>query len=261
MTLVRLWRDVRSRRDLLQNLVRRDLVERYQRSWRGIILALAWPALATAVFTLLFSRLVPRGGMYPLHVFVGFLAFDWFARTAALSTDVLRGHASLIGRVPFPIVIVPVATCIATAVHFAVGLLFAIVANVLFGTGAHATLALVPILVLVQLAWNVGCALLLSVAGVLFRDFAQLVALGTGLLFYATPIFYSPDIVPWPAVREALGWNPLYVAIESLRVTILDGRAPPLGPSAYGFACAAIALCAGTALFERSRYSVVERLG
>jgi ABC-type polysaccharide/polyol phosphate export permease len=46
-------------RELLRNLVRRDLVERYQRSPVGILLSLAVPIVATVVLSLFFHGLMP----------------------------------------------------------------------------------------------------------------------------------------------------------------------------------------------------------
>jgi lipopolysaccharide transport system permease protein len=249
--------------ELLRNLVRRDLVERYQRSPLGIVLSLAVPALATVVLTLFFRGLMPGHGReeYALRVFVGYVAFDYFTRALSIAAQTLRGHAALIGKVAFPLELLPLSACVSVLIQLALGLLLFVVANALVGTGVHAVVVWLPLLALLLAVLTAGLALLCATAGVLLRDFAHLLPVALTLLFYVTPIFYSPAIVTDELARELLWWNPLAHAIDGMRRVGVDGTAPQLAGTAYLAACALAAAAAGYATFDRLRHTVVEELG
>lgn len=256
-------REVLRYRDMLRNLVRRDLVVRYQRSALGVLLALGVPILATIVFTALFARLMPERdpAHYPFLVFVGYMAWDYFARSVSISVDVLRGHASLIGRVAFPLAVLPFSVCIAVAVQLGLGLALGTAANAVWGSGVHTSLLSVPLWVAIELLLVTGVALVVSVLGVLFRDFAQLVLVLLMLLFYATPVFWAPEIVPAVWLRDLLFLNPLYHVVLGLREAVVLGRFAPPQSIAYAAAWAVVAFAVGCVTVRRARWRITEEIG
>ncbi len=249
-------------RELLRNLVRRDLVERYQRSPLGVLLSLAVPILATVVLTVFFRSLMPGAGTaaYALRVFVGYVAFDYVSRTLSIACTTLRGHAALIGKVAFPVELLPLSACVSVSIQLALGLSLFVVAGAIAGVGPHATLLWTPVLVLLLLVLVAGLALVCAVLGVLLRDFTHLLPVLLTLVFYATPIFYSPAIVGDDA-RALLWWNPLGHVVEALRSVGIDGEHPDPGGTLYLAACSGAAAVVGCLGFDRLRHTLVEELG
>jgi lipopolysaccharide transport system permease protein len=86
-----------------------------------------------------------------------------------------------------------------------------------------ATAVLLPVLVVVQLVVTVGPAYLVAAVNVFLRDTGHLVAILLGLLFYATPVFYSH--VP-QRYRTILGLNPMAHLVRAYREILLYGHLP-----------------------------------
>jgi len=250
-------------REMVRNLVRRDLVERYQRSWLGIALALFMPLLVTAVFSLMFSGLMPgrSGTDYALRVFVGYLAWDYCSRALSIASETLRGHGALIGKVRFPLEVLPLTTCLSVLTQLLLGLLLFVVANGMFGTGFHATMLWLPVLVGLELAFVFGVALVVAALSVALQDFAHLLAILLTVWFYGCAVFFSTEVVPSAIVRSAFEWNPMYQLILALRTTCIDGRAPDVFGLAYLALCALAALFVGRWVFDRYRFALTEILG
>lgn len=250
-------------RELLRNLVRRDLVERYQRSPMGIVLSLAVPIVATVVLTVFFRGLMPgrSGQTYAVRVFVGYVAFDYVSRALSIACQTLRGHSALIGKVAFPLEVLPLSTCVSVLIQLGLGLLLFVGSVVVLGGRVHVTMLWLPVLVLLLFVLTAGLALAGAALGVLLRDFTHLVPVLLTLLFYATPIFYSPGIVTSELARELLWWNPLGHVVEGLRRTAIDGLPPEAAGMLYLAAWAAGAAIAGYLVFDRLRHAVVEELG
>lgn len=250
-------------REMLRNLVRRDLVERYQRSPMGILLSFAVPVCATIVLSLFFSGLMRgRGGEhYALQVFVGYVAYDYVARALSIACLTLRGHSALIGKVAFPLEVLPLSTCLSVLIQLALGLILFVIANALGGGGMPVTLLWMPVIALLLFVLVAGLGLACAVLGVLLRDFTHLLPVLLTLLFYATPIFYSASIVTNDTARTLLHCNPLFHVVENLRRISIDGLPPHIGGMIYIAGCAAGALTLGYWLFDRLRQTVVEELG
>src|SRR5437588_1178758 len=118
------WRDLWRYRELFQVLAWRDLSVRYKQTVIGVIWALIRPLLAVLVFTIIFGRIagLPSDGSapYPLMVFAGMLPWALFATVLGEASNSLIGNASLITKVYFPRLIMPIATVVVALADFLV---------------------------------------------------------------------------------------------------------------------------------------------
>ena len=110
-------------RDLLREMVIRDMKLRYKRSVLGILWSLLNPLIQMLVFTFLsrgvLSLDIPN---YPSFVFTGVLAWNWFQRALSLTAGAITGNRELIRRPGFPTAILPVATVATHLIHFLLAL-------------------------------------------------------------------------------------------------------------------------------------------
>ena len=110
------------------------------------------------------------------------------------------------------------------------GSIYGIVIGVLPGLGPSAGMALaLPLVILVEGTLILGIASFLALAGVYVRDLAQVVWLGTSVLFYLSPGIYPIERVP-AGLRPFYGLNPFATILPSYVTVILDGTLPPLAP-------------------------------
>ena len=94
--------------DLLRELVLRDLRLRYKRSL-GVFWSLLNPLLQLLVFTLIFGIVLPlKIPNFPLFLFVGLLAWNWFQASLTEATGAIVDNRDLVRRPGFSTTILPV---------------------------------------------------------------------------------------------------------------------------------------------------------
>ena len=100
------------------------------------------------------------------------------------------------------------------------------------------------------MVFSLGVGMFLSALMVFFRDIQFLWTVVVMMWQYATPIFYSPDIIP-AKFAFILRFNPIYHFIKNIRLCVIDGISPEPRAYAYCFGFALISLCAGALVFKK----------
>lgn len=247
-------------RDLLWQLVLRDLRVRYQGSVLGVLWSLAHPLLLLCTFYFLFQMVItidiPR---YSAFAFSGILVWTWFSSSVTQCAGVVIGNRDLIRKPGFPVAILPVVTVTSTLVNFAfaVPVLFLLV--LAEGGALHASLFFVPVIMIVQYLLCLGLGYLLAAVNVLFRDTQHIVAAMLQILFFLTPIFYDPSVVP-DRFQGLYGLNPLVHLFEAYRDVLMRGNLPEIQAIVSLTALALVLLVVGVAHYRRVAYRFVEEL-
>lgn len=221
-----MWREVWERRELLRQLVNRDVRLRYHQAVMGFLWAMLMPILvlgASMMVRILISTKVSIGESSSLAG-IAYKAWAWsfFVGSINFSTNALLSNIGLISKMYFPREILPLAAIGAQGVDALVGLAFLIVLTPLLHV--HFTLALLwlPLLMALLLLLVVGLGLLLSAANVFYRDVKYLVQVAVTFGIFATPVFYGlPDLpAKW---RVFIALNPLTPILEGLRLILGEG--------------------------------------
>jgi ABC-2 type transport system permease protein len=183
-------------RELLLNLVRKELKVRYKNSSLGFLWSLANPAMYLVVFTIVFQVVlkaqIPRFAIFLLS---GLLAWNLFSASLAGATGSITGNASLVNKVWFPREILPLASIGANFVHFllqGVVLLVAITAFRFHIDWGYVWLVLPAIVALLLL--TAAAAVFLATLNVWARDTQHLLELALLAWFWMTPIVYQWDL-------------------------------------------------------------------
>src|SRR5436190_23207694 len=107
------------RRDLLRELVGRDLKLRYKRSMLGMAWALINPLMQLVVFTFLFRKVVRLDiPHYSSYVFSGVLAWNWFQTSLYMGAGAIVDNRELIRRPRFPAAVLPAVTISTNLIHY-----------------------------------------------------------------------------------------------------------------------------------------------
>jgi ABC-type polysaccharide/polyol phosphate export permease len=242
-----LWRY----RDLLVNLVQRDLRVKYKGSTLGFAWSLIHPLVMAGVYTIAF-KIVLRVGIdrFPLFLLTGLLPWMFFSQALSQATGSVADAGSLVRKVAFPRLALPLAAVATQFVQFA--LMYAVIVplGALFGGGlSPALLAIVPI-ALLQGLFTAGLALALSTAYVYFRDTRHLLDVALQVWFWVTPIVYSMSLVP-EALRPWLALNPMTTFVTAYHGVVLDHALPGAGALALMAGVAGLAFVAGLYVFTR----------
>ena len=225
-------REVWRYRELLGNLVRKELKVKYKNSALGFVWSLLNPALYLVVFYVVF-QVVLKAGIPNFAIFLlsGLLPWNLFSASLGGSCQSIVGNASLVGKVWFPREILPLAAVGAALVHFFLQLTVLLAALVVFRYApdpAYMPVALVALVVLVVLAGAIGIGL--AAVNVPLRDTAHLLELALLAWFWVTPIVYQ-----YQALGDRLGnWallNPVTPVVLAFQRAIYGERQVEAGGS------------------------------
>lgn len=199
--------DIWRYRELLVNLVRKELKVKYKGSFLGFAWSLARPMLMLLIYYIAIGKFlkspVPD---FVVYLFSGLVAWTFFADVVNGATAAITGNAGLIKKVYFPREILPLSVVGAALVQLVLMLLVLFSVVLLSGRGVGLLhLLWLPYALVPLLLFATGVALLMSAANVYLRDTQHLVEVGLLFWFYMTPILYAYGTVQ-DKLSAAGGW-------------------------------------------------------
>jgi homopolymeric O-antigen transport system permease protein len=212
-------------RELFLFLAWRDLLVRYKQTVVGVAWSLVRPFLTMLVLTLVFDKLgnMPSGGVpYPLLVFCGILPWQFFATALSESGNSLVANTGLISKVYFPRLVIPAGSLIIALVDFLISLAFLGMLMIWYRWVPPATIALLPLFLLLASAASFGMGLWVAALMVQYRDFRIIVPFLIQFGLYISPVGFISSVVP-ERYRLLYSLNPMVGVIDGFRWCILGG--------------------------------------
>jgi len=247
LDLGELWRY----RDLWLTLALRDVKLRYRQTALGVAWVVLLPLLASGIFTVVFgvvAGLPSDGSPYFLFVFAGYLGWNAFQNTLQRCGTSLIGNSALVTKVYFPRIILPAASVLASLLDFAIGVVLLEVVLLVRGEAPGvASLAMIPLLMLVLQLVALGAGFISAALSVKFRDVQYVVPFLIQLLLYASPVAYGITAVP-ASMRRFYLLNPIAPLLDGLRSALL-GRGDVHWLAIGGSALVGLVLFAAGTLF------------
>jgi len=217
-------------RELLYNLVEREIKIRYKQSVLGILWVIIQPLFMMIIFTVVFShfaKIQSDGIPYPIFSYCALL--PWYFFSGALSTAVpsIVNNADLVRKIYFPREIFPLASILAAGVDFLVAsVLFALMLFFYHIGLSWMALWVIP-LMLIQIIFTVALALAASALNVRFRDVRYVFTFLLQIWMYVSPVIYPLSAVP-ENIKGIYILNPMSILIDGYRKVLLIGQAPNL---------------------------------
>ncbi len=188
-------------REILANLVRKELKVKYTASVLGAVWSVLNPLVFMGVFW--FVAKVFGGGPDDLPIFLlcGLLAWNLFSVALSNGSQAVLSNANIVKKVYFPREILPLATVGIALVDFvlqsAVFLVFLVLRAIVLPDAGFpfGTLWLYPLAFVALMVFSTAVALLVSAINVRYRDLQHLIGLGLLVWFWMTPIVYAPMMV------------------------------------------------------------------
>lgn len=248
-------------RDLLVQMTRRDLLLRYKQTAMGVAWATVMPLVNTALFSVIFTR-VARVDVqipYPLFAFMGLLAWNFFASSLKFSSVSLTGNLALVTKVYFPREIFPLSAVLVCMVDTLVASVVLIALMGYYHVFTPATLPWLPLVMAVHVAFTIGCALLLAMANVFYRDVKYLFDIGLMVWMFATSVLYPVSQVAGRA-GALMRANPMTAIIDGYRDVLFFGTSPVTLGFVLTAAFSALLLGAAWLIFHRAEYTFAEHI-
>ncbi|MFN8483595.1 MAG: ABC transporter permease [Anaerolineae bacterium] len=223
-------------RELVRNLVIRDLKARYKNSVLGFLWSLLNPLLMMIVFTVVFTVMLPNNvPKYPVFVLCALLPWNWFSGSISGGLTSVIGNSNLVKKVYFPREALPLSVVLAQGVNFLLALPALFAMMLVFQVPFTVWILLLPVVMLVQLIFTLGIALFLAALNVFFRDTGVIMEVLLQAWFFLTPVVYDIMVLPESKMimghdvdvrRAAFILNPMASIIANYRVILYWGSPP-----------------------------------
>ena len=260
------WLDLNLRelweyRELVYFLTWRDVKVRYKQSLLGAGWAILKPFMGMVIFTIIFGRLAglsTDGIEAPVFYFAGLLPWILFQDGASKSSMSLVNGRSLLTKVYFPRLSMPLASVGAGLVDFGLSFVVLLGLMIFFGTSLGSQWWTAPFFVFWALLASIGVGMWLSALNVLYRDISHVTPFLLQAWFFATPVVYSASIIPEGPLLVLYSLNPMVGVVQGFRWAMLGvGDAPGLLP-AISFGMTILILLTGLVFFRRMERSFAD---
>ena len=249
------------RRELVSNLVSRELKSKYKGSALGFLWSILTP-LFMAVIYVFFLRLLAGRGVPVENIIIGVFAWQFTSLCVTGGMTCVSGNSNLVKKVYFPRIILPLANTLANLVNFllslAVQFVILFVLLGLRGTTVSPWSLALPALIVYHTLFNLGLAFLMSSANVYFRDTQHLVGVLLSAWFFVSPVMYDLSFVERaapvsPLLANLYMLNPMAVIITGYRALTMPGVAFPWTPyTMVGLVLPLVLLWVAYVVFQRS---------
>ncbi|MFQ5569869.1 MAG: ABC transporter permease [Rhodothermales bacterium] len=247
-------------RELLRNLIVRDLKLQYRGAFLGVVWSLLSPVLLVLVYIVAFNVVLRfRLAHYPLWLLTGLLHWQFFAGATIASSNTLINNAPLIHNIHFPRFILPLAVVGARGIHLLLAMAAYFLLFIPMGGHLWSGMLLYPIVLLLQVLFVIGMTLCVSILTLHFRDLKHLLEVGIPMLFWLTPIIYNFSQIPeWAHLWFRL--NPMVSYVISYQDILYLNQVPSIGNWGFMVLFAFGSLGLGSYLFWRWRSNMEDYL-
>jgi ABC-type polysaccharide/polyol phosphate export permease len=245
-------------RFLFEQMVRRELRQKYKGSTLGVLWYLVNPLVLMGAYALVFKVLLRVANVpdYPLFLIAGLVVWVFFSQALLAAAPSLVVNAPLIRKVRFPRETIPAAVAAVQAVTFAVMLLILVPVTLIVRDNLDVSLLLLPVVAAATFCLVLGFSLGVAIMHAHYRDIEPVLAAALLPWFFLTPIFVRAEDFPGAESHQwlidLLQWaNPVAPFIDSLRQIVYAGAAPGVGQLAYVVGVGLGALALGAFAFRR----------
>jgi len=219
------WNDLWRFRELFFFMAWRDILVRYKQTAIGLAWSIIRPVLTMIVFTVVFGRLakLPSEGVpYPILVFSALLPWQFFSTSFSDASASLIGNSTMLTKIYFPRLIIPVSTVIVNLIDFLISFIILAVMMIWYGFVPGWNILYLPIFLFLAFVASLSAGLYVAALNVKYRDFKYIVPFVVQFGLYISPVGFSSSIVPekWKLLYSL---NPMVGIIDGFRWAILGG--------------------------------------
>jgi ABC-type polysaccharide/polyol phosphate transport system ATPase subunit/ABC-type polysaccharide/polyol phosphate export permease len=214
---------------LTRTLALTDFRLKYSGAALNYVWAIARPLLLFAVLLIVFTgigRFDQGVRHYPVYLLTGIVFWTFFVQSTSASVNSLVRHTSILRRLPFPHLAVPLSVVLASILDLALNLVVVVAFAFAFGVAPRPAWLELPLLVGMLTVLATGASLLLSALYVRYRDVGHVWLVASQTLFYLSPVFYVVSSLPDEFERLLLLLNPLAWVLVEARHAFVDPTAP-----------------------------------
>jgi len=244
-------------KELLRNLVARDIKVRYKRSVLGFFWVMLHPILMMIILTMVFSQLFSTPiKNYPVYILSGFIVWNLFSQSTSNCLTSFTGNRDLIKKIYLPKSIFPLSVVLSALIHFVFSLIPLFIFLTISGIYISYQILVLPIIILMVVLFCFGVSLIIASATVFFHDTRYIydVLLIAGM--YVTPIFYPESIIP-AKYSFILHLNPLFYFLSTFRAVLTMELQNMPERLLYGFLFSLVTVIVGWFFYNRYKDRII----
>ena len=253
--LINQTKGVFSRLDLMKYLMQTDLKVRYKNKALGFIWAILDPFFMMLIYIILVSVVFKRGNaQYPVLLFSALLSYRWFVFSTGNNVAVLVKNSKLLQAVKFPFSILVINEVNIGLFNYLLGLIVLFPMLFIFDAKFTIHLLWLPLIIAIQYIFILGFGLIMSVAGLYFRDLQNIMLFLMRIVLYLSPALYGIDLIPAKFQHIYQCLNPFASLFISYKNILVRGI-PPSGYFIVFFAFSIFFLFVGSYLFNKREHN------
>jgi lipopolysaccharide transport system permease protein len=245
-------------KDLFYFFVLRDITVLYKQTILGLLWAIINPVFQMLVFSVIFGKLAQidsNGIPYPIFSFAAILPFNYFSQSLSGASNSLVGNASLLSKIYFPRILIPLTPVFSKLVDFSIAFLVLIGMMIYYQIVPNENLVFLPLLMLLMILTAVGIGMWLSSLAIQYRDVKFAIGFINTLLMYSAPVVFPASLILEKFGYEyylLYGLYPMVGVIEGFRSSLLGYTPMPWDLIGMGSISAVIIFISGAFYFKKT---------
>ena len=244
-------RELMSYRDLVRNLIKRNITARYKRSVLGIFWTLLDPLLMMMImavmFNALFAKTIPG---YAVFLLAGIVIWNFFAQASTQAMMDFIYSGSLVAQVYMPKSVFAFSAIGTHLVNLLLACIPLFLIDIFVGRPITPAILFLPVSLLLVSLFTLGVGLLVSSLAVFFADMVNIFTLSLQLLMFLSGVFFSVESLP-ESLQTIVSFLPTFQMVTIFRYPIYYGEIPPIGSLMYFSAWTLVMLILGLYVFTR----------
>jgi lipopolysaccharide transport system permease protein len=247
-------------REMIYNLVKKDLRGRYKGSVLGFLWTFVNPLLQLIVYTLVFSTIMRINvDKFYMYLFIALIPWIFFTTSILGGTVSIIQNKDLIKKIYFPRIVIPISTVLATFMNMVFSMIVVIFTLFISGIGISYYILLLPVIMILEFFLVLGMVFLFSSLNVFFRDIEHILSIIMMIWFYMTPIVYTVEMIP-EKYKPLFYLNPMTNIIIFYRDILFYKKMPSFGFMGGIFLYSIIMIVIGFLIFQKLQKNFVEEL-
>ncbi len=247
-------------RQLLKSNVSKEIRGKYKGSFLGVLWSFVNPLLMTLVYAIVFPFILKSTQPhYVTFLVIAILPWNWFTTVINQGTSCININGGIIKKVYFPREILPISIVTSGLINYLISCLIICLFLICSGLGFSINIIFLPIVIMVQYILLLGIIFITSAINVYIKDAEYIINFFVLMLFYGTPILYSPELFP-ENMRWLLNLNPMTTIINAYREIFYYKTNPNLKSLFVVFIFSSILLYFGIKIFKKLKKGFAEEL-
>jgi len=247
-------------KDLLYELIRRELKVQYEGTLLGFAWSLVIPFLHLGIFYFLFKVILEVNiNRFTTFAFTGIISYGWFQTALTSAAAAASANRELVLRPQFPSAVLPVVSVASSMIHFIFSLPILLLIVFFEEHRLSPVIFLMPLVMIVQFLLSLGIGYMVAILNILFRDTRHILEVLLRLFYFISPVFYEPRMVPQRYI-----WlyelNPLVTILQSYRDIIYKGVLPQWPALGIVALISVLSAWIGWRIFQRQSHRFLEAL-